>query len=813
MDRLVFMRVIEDRGIIAWGTLNQMLERVGQEGGDFYASLIATFREFDTKYNGQLFKPHFSEELKVDGDVLADFTRTLYPPEGAWNFEAIGDDILGIVYERFLGNVVVVRKSQAIIEEKPEVRHAGGVYYTPRFIVDTIIRRVIGPKLKGKTPAQVLDVKILDPACGSGSFLVAALQYLFDYCLAAVSNKPSLAKADIPAMKVGTSTKGRKKKSDIAFQDKDGTWNLAPDFRAALLTHCIHGVDIDQQAVEVTIMSLYLKMLESKLPENWATLWVEKQLLPSLDNNIKCGNSLIDHQDYDAFASFHRQRLFGENEDVSFRINRFDWTSRTQGFGRLLDDQARESRSGAGFDCIIGNPPYIRVQELTKYAPEECDFYKWKYKSAAKGNFDIYVVFMEKCLSLLSNDGLLGFIMPHKFWKTKYGDGLRKIIADGKHLKSIVDFGDQQVFKGATTYTAVHVLSRPANTISVDYAKIEELNDGRAQCSDLDYNKKSPGTKRYKARQPEGMDPWVFSRANTAKWLDAVRGNHKTLGDVARKIAQGIVTSCDDVFFLTRQGDSYYSNSTNKIYELEQAVLHPLLKGSIHMKRWLPLASDRAVLFPYELHKGNWRTIPANKFKSDYPVAWAYLVENKMKLEARESNKMRDREDWYAYIYPKNLDVMNSPKILVPSIASSAEYCIDIDGGYHFVGSGGGGGGGYGIVSDNVDIYYLCGLLNSSCIDTFLRAVTTPFHSGWYAYSKLYLAQIPIKLPTTGNDRKLAEQIASNVRAILDAKKALRAPKLSDREIRQCEAAIEAHENRVNDAVFALYGITELPDD
>ena len=149
--------------------------------------------------------------MKVDGSVLADFTRTLYPPDGPWDFAAIGDDILGIVYERFLGNVVTVKKNQADIEEKPEVRHAGGVYYTPRFVVDTIIRRVIGPKIQGKTPAEVLDVKILDPACGSGSFLVAALQYLFDYCIAAINADPSLAKAVVPALSAGRGSKGRRK--------------------------------------------------------------------------------------------------------------------------------------------------------------------------------------------------------------------------------------------------------------------------------------------------------------------------------------------------------------------------------------------------------------------------------------------------------------------------------------------------------------------------------------------------------------------------------------------------------------------------
>ena len=270
IDRLVFIRVCEDRGIRQYGSLKEMLNRISAEGGDFYPALCAEFRQLDREYNGYLYKYHFSESLAVSDDILADFIRTLYPPDGPWNFAAIGDDILGIVYEKFLGSVVTVKLGEADVVQKPEVRHANGVYYTPRFVVDTIIRRVVGPKIAGRSPMEVLDVKVLDPACGSGSFLVAAFQYLIDHCLAAVAKDSSLAK-------VAGRGKSRKKKKDIAFQDAKGQWQLAPDFKANLLTSCMHGVDIDQQAVEVTVMSLYLKMLEGKLPPNWQRDWLENE--------------------------------------------------------------------------------------------------------------------------------------------------------------------------------------------------------------------------------------------------------------------------------------------------------------------------------------------------------------------------------------------------------------------------------------------------------------------------------------------------------------------------------------------------------
>jgi len=826
MDRLVFMRVCEDRDIIPFGSLRKSLERVGTEGGEFYETLVATFRELDIKYNGYLYKPHFSEQLKVDGSVLADFTRTLYPPDSPWDFAAIGDDILGIVYERFLGNVVTVNQGQVELQEKLEVRHAGGVYYTPRFVVDTIIRRVVGPKLQGKTPAQVLDLKILDPACGSGSFLVAALQYLFDYCLAAVHADPKVAKDVVPALAEGLGSKGRKKKSEIAFRDREGRWHLAPDFRAALLTHCIHGVDIDQQAVEVTVMSLYLKMLESKLPENWATLWVEHELLPSLDNNIQCGNSLIDSAAFDDFIVEKHGGLFPVDDDVRFRINRFDWTSRTRGFGRLLDSHAVKDRGRVGFDCIIGNPPYIRVQELNKWAPEECEFYKWNYKAAAKGNYDIYVVFTERALSLLAPDGLLGFIMPHKWWQAQYGEGLRKIVADGKHLKAVVDFGDQQVFKGATTYTAIHVLSRDAGKKSVDYAKVLELDDGEIQCRAIEAARKLATIRRFPAGQPSGAANWAFLNTGVSAFMAQVAANGPTLGNYADKIFVGLQTSADQVFILERRGKRFWSEQLGVAVDLEATYLHPLLKGSVHMKRWLPLASPQVVLFPYERKGKAFELVSATEFRKNAPLTWDYMLQCRPHLASRERGTF-EGDRWYGYVYPKNLASMSKRKLLTPSLGQRAEFCFDPKGDQFFVGSGGGGGGGYGILLPDPKLYeYVLGLLNSKLLDWYLQQITTPFHSGWFAYNKQFIDQIAIKLPTTAADKKLAERITQSVRAIMDAKAKLRAADtpfsgvkgrlkpagLSDRETKSLESEVEAHERRIDESVFALYGVDGLPE-
>lgn len=813
MDRLVFMRVMEDRDIAPFGALRELLERIGTEGGVFYESLTATFRDYNTKYNGYLFKPDFTLELNVDGSVLADFTRMLYPPDGPWDFAAIGDDILGIVYERFLGNIVTVKNRQAIIEEKPEVRHAGGVYYTPRFVVDSIIRRVIWPKIRGKTPAEVLDVKILDPACGSGSFLVAALQYLFDYCLAAVEADPSVAKAHVATLSAGSGRKNRKKKSEIAFQDKEGRWYLAPDFRSALLTNCIHGVDIDQQAMEVTVMSLYLKMLESKLPENWATLWVERQLLPSLDNNIHCGNSLIDDLSYDEYLTFTKKgALFGEDKDTAFRINRFDWNSRTHGFGRLLDSQSVKDRGRSGFDGIIGNPPYIRVQELKKWAAEECEFYKWKYKSAAKGNYDIYVVFAEKALSLLALEGLLGFIMPHKFWQARYGEGLRKVIADGKHLKAIVDFGDQQIFKGATTYTAIHILQSSANANGIDYARFETLTDGVAQCAAIDIvpSVAVEGVRRRSVPQlPDGGQALRFAVPMPIGRIEGIM----PLREVA-DLAQGFKTGADKVFVVSLVDEAagiafIQSKESGKVHKVESNCLRPLVKSE-HMKAFELLPSPLRLVFPYTRDGTNWRLFDPHEMQERFPALWSgYLTKMRPALDRREKGRFKG-DRFYQYSRPQNFEPLSKTKIINPDICEHPQMCLDTSGRYVF--SGGAAGGVAIVPKSGVDHFFLLGLLNSAFSEYWIRANGTPFRGGYLNCEIRFIRDLPIKLPETVKEKKLGERIIQSARMIMDAKTALRAPKLSDGEIRRLESTVEAHEKRIDDAVFTLYGVDGLPD-
>ena len=511
--------------------------------------------------------------------------------------------------------------------------------------------------------------------------------------------------------------------------------------------------------------------------------------------------------------------LFPPDDDIRFRMNRFDWDSRTRGFGWLLDSQAEQERGRRGFDCIIGNPPYIRVQELNQWAPDECEFYKWRYKSAAKGNYDIYVVFVERCLELLAPEGFLGYIMPHKFWQAKYGEGLRKVVAGGKHLRSVLDFGDQQVFHGVTTYTAIHCFGRDASDNGIDYARVVELEDGTSQCASVDAGGRPTGVQRYPAVAPTGAAPWGFRTAHADEWCGKVASQTRFLGEIA-DVFVGVQTSADDVYHLDIIGKvksllRVRSRIDGQEYDMETSILRPLASGqdarAFSLKR-----PRQVILFPYEwTATGTAALLDAAWLKTHVPNAWKYLKRRESVFRARENGRF-DVADWYKFGRSQNISRQRGRKLCVPRLAERLRCAFDEDG---------------EMCLDNVDVNgirmrtplagapppidypFLCGILNSALAEGYIRkTVSTHFRGGFASYNRQFIEMLPIKVPETVDDKKLAGRVAASVRTIMDAKASLRDAKLSDRERGSIERDAENHEHRINQLVFRLYGVEEVPE-
>jgi len=430
IDRIIFLRMAEDRGLEAYGQLHKLCDQP-----DIYNRFTSHLcRKADEKYNSGLF--HFQKEpgvsdapdtltpsLVVDDNALKSILQSLYFEHGCpYHFGVLPVEILGTVYERFLGKVIrLTAGHQAKVEEKPEVRKAGGVYYTPAYIVNYIVQNTIGKQIEGKSPADLAGNKtkppfrVLDMACGSGSFLLGAYQYLLDHCLKWYQANPA------------------KKHAKAVYENVKGETCLTISERKRILTTHIFGVDIDRQAVETTKLSLLLKALEG---ENDSSLSKQMSLfheraLPNLSDNIKCGNSLI-ASDFSMIP-----------EDL-VRVNAFDWPA-----------QFPDAMKAGGFDAIIGNPPYVRPHNIE---PEIKNYFWAHFKTFVKKS-DLYCCFIEQGISLLQKCGKFGFIVSNGWLRLDSFQELRQLLLAQTKLQTIIDFTDN-VFEQASVKTLVMILMR-----------------------------------------------------------------------------------------------------------------------------------------------------------------------------------------------------------------------------------------------------------------------------------------------------------------------------------------------------------------
>lgn len=424
IDRIIFLRICEDRGIEHYGQL-----LVGSKESDAYERLKQVFRHADERYNSGLF--HFRQEkehveapdnltldLSIDDDVLRKIIGHLYYPDSPYEFSVLTADILGQVYEQFLGKVIRLTSGhQARIEEKPEVRKAGGVYYTPTYIVSYIVERTVGSWLKGKTPKQAEKITILDPACGSGSFLLGAYQFLLDW------------------HRDWYEQDGPKKHRKVLYESAGG-WRLTTAERKRILLNSIYGVDIDSQAVEVTKLSLLLKVLEGETEQTLGQQlsMFRERVLPDLGKNIKCGNSLIG-SDY-----YTQQQMTFSDDEEKLRINAFDWSKE---FRNILVERK-------GFDVVIGNPPYLSFsgRQATDLSKEERDYLFSKYETS-EGWATAHSFFIELAVKRLSKQ-FASFIVPDQVGHLEGYGSVRALLTEATELTEVRYWGER-VFKDAIT--------------------------------------------------------------------------------------------------------------------------------------------------------------------------------------------------------------------------------------------------------------------------------------------------------------------------------------------------------------------------
>lgn len=780
IDRLIFIKALSDREVDKdyLSELATVVEKSGlaDNDTDWFKACKTIFDELNNFYNGSIFQERRElENITVSNKVVRSVITDLQPENSPYNFAVLPVEILGTIYERFLGRVVRTTEKQVKIEEKPEVRKAGGVYYTPQYIVDYIVENTLGSLLKEcKTPADAAKLKVLDPSCGSGSFLLGAYGKLIEW------HKDYFARA------------GKEKRDRESFyRDESGGIRLTARLKRDILKNNLFGVDIDPQAVEVTRFSLSLKALEDlregELTEE-RTLF-HQTVLPDLSQNIKNGNSLIGN---DYFAG----QMFADTAEMK-RVNAFDWKS-----------EFPEIMKSGGFDAVIGNPPYIRIQTMKEWAPLEVEIYKEVYQSAKAGNYDIYVVFVEKALSILNERGRMGYILPHKFFNSQYGAALRGLVASGKHLGKVIHFGDQQVFDGATTYTCLLFLDKKGND-DFEMVRVQDLSAWREQATQTsEVLKTSEVSGRITAANVTESE-WNFTVGEGAGLFEKLTQMPVKLGDVADKMAQGIRTSANEIYVVDYISEkknvvTAFSKQLDKNVELDKKSLSLFLQGR-EIKRYQILASGKMSIIPYHIENGRAVLNSPKLMRDEHPLTSSYLAENKAFLENREKGKMKGAE-WYAFVYPKNIDLMKQSKILIPDIADRSQFAFDENGEYSFT-------SGYGITLKNdskLSLMYVLGLLNSKLLEYYLKRVSTPMRGGFFRFFTQFMERIPIRTIDFNNptEKSQHEKMAVLVSQMLELHKS-KADAKTQAEADVYERQIKSVDGAIDGLVYDLYGLTE----
>jgi hypothetical protein len=807
----------------------------------------------------------------------------------------------------------IVKKGEVHLENDKGERKATGSYYTPDHIVNYIVEQAVGPvvrakfnamrqvlreaerwhrdsvwaaKAKGEKPTkyetgpavelrwralvnELFDVKILDPAMGSGHFLVETVDYITDKALDFLNSFPwNPITAHLEMVR----------RTILDEMDEQG---ITIDYRRLtdvnllkrhVLKRCIYGVDLNPMAVELAKVSLWLHCFTLGAP------------LSFLDHHVRCGNSLIGVSVAQVEDELRQGSLFGsqfaglllatdlmrhvgELSDVTsaqVRESRDEYTRAATAlapFRRILDifttqwfgDEARKpatrkkgqsipeveflktnmaekfvkavseavarktieglstserqiaertlrisiakrpfhwelefpevfygSRPGtqrkierlesAGFDAVVGNPPYLRVQQMRQTDPAAADFLCQRYRTATK-NFDIYMLFLELGLSLTKHEVM--FIAPNKWFATDYGEGLRRFVVEKRALSRVVDFKDFQLFADATNYPCIIALSKvPRDEFAYIDASAGEIG--------------SDNMRRSQSLPTDG-GVWSFTdEAETALLKRLMSGDYPRLSTFLDRAFQGLRTSDNGVYVFqgtksTSKNTAWIqSRATGEAHEIETALLKPLLSGD-EIRAFSLSHNDQWILFPYEMADSKPGLISENRFRKDFPLSWKYLNKCEKRLRAREDGKM-DGPGWWAFGRNQNLDQFEQPKVMLPDYNDKPAAGLDAQGKFFSITA-------YCLTLKDdtaLTLPTLACLLNSRLMFWVLSKTGTSLQRGFVRFMPQYLKLLPIAVPDLGIYRTF-ERLAE----------------------RACEDGYDSVESDLNAVVYELYGLND----
>jgi len=766
LSRIVFLRICEDRGIERYETLKQLPD------ANTFDALMDELRRADEFYDSGLFR--LLEEaplgIRISDDVLQSIIAELYYPQSPYTFAVVETEVLGEIYELFLGEAITVDDGRVEIISKPEVRESGGVVPTPCHIVDAIVERTLLPLLDDKSPAELADFTVADICCGSGIFLLSIYETLLDHHL-------NWYLANNLADHVGRTI----------YEAVAGQWRLTFEEKRRVLLEHVRGVDIDPNAVEVARFSLLLKLIEDE-PATGLQDYVTHHhapALPDLDTAIRAGNSLVSPAEWTTARGAMPQALIE-------KINPFSWP----------DEFPAEIARG-GFNVIVGNPPYIRIQNMTAYSPEEVAFYqnpRSPYSTARQDNFDKYALFIERALTLLSHDGRLGVIVPHKFMTIQAGRTLRRLITADHLLEDVVHFGVKPVFgRDVSNYTCILVLDRHGRDV-VRLEMVELLEAWR-------YGE--PGALTDILAATLGEDAWQFADAETRALFERIRATFPDrLGQLA-EIFVGVQTSADPIYIFRAVAEDDATVTLRwdgRDWPIERGILRPCLHD-VTLYAYARPQPNAWMIFPYQLAVNDGRAtahlIQPSTMAQQFPRCLAYLEARRPDLERRNVTGGPSAErQFYQFGRSQSLTKFDSPKIILPILSLEARYAYDDSN----IMVTGGGNGPYYMVRPRADSgmtnHYLLAVLNHPLSEAIVRTSTSPFRGGYYSHGKQFIENLPLPVPAD-TERAATEALVAQMIDTLDANAAVRTPHQKTVYTRRAAALRAQVETRVT-ALFDL---------
>ncbi len=734
---------------------------------DLFNDLRALFRIIDqgdpalavNEYNGGLFSANGHPWLhgrSVNDEQMARALDLLYRVDREQvDYRDLSVRHLGAIFEQLLAFQLAEDATGKLRLVSAGGRKATGAYFTPDHIVDDIVERTLAPIFDRRSSEvakanlsgghafnRLLDIHVLDPAMGSGHFLVSATAYI----ARRIANDPSYD-------------------ADLSL----------PELQGLIAERCLYGVDVNPMAVEIARLALWLSTVRSDRPLRFLA-------------NLRHGNSLVScdllallDEEKDLFAP----ELAVRARDMLDRIGAISRTDTTTGHqahekeriqaeldalkapllsicdqavvppvgpsaGRPLHWQIeypeRFVDSGGallpdgGFDAVIGNPPYLRIQELGRDVADHC---RARYETAT-GSFDAFVPFIERGVSLLGPHGRLGFIVPSAFLKLEYGARLRARLAECRLVEEIIDFGHAQVFDAATNYTCIIVLEREGGD-DLGYVAVDGSSDEvrRAVATHA-----LPAAECYRASEL-GEAPWILVRRDERQILKTMRVAGPPLSDATHQIFQGLITGADPIYIVEDRGmRGALRVATTKggtEIELEPDLLHPLASGP-DVERYALRTLNSMLLFPYRRDNNEMRLVTEEELWG-LPRTWEYLRANEVELRRRDRAKM-DHDGWWAFSRTQSLGLHDQPKLGVAATVKRLEVAADPAGVayFHNVRVN-------GILprDDGPSLHLLTALLNSRAVDFAFRRGAAPLQNGFYTANKQFIAWLPVPTELPGD--------------------------------------------------------------